>query len=226
MSKHDISIHPLIQQYLHDLSQELACIPNNDREQHVSEIEGHLQSLVEEKIVQGKNTEQAIDEALKEFLPAKKLAKQIINEAEINNINSSSCCPSNRTEKKWPLYLLILLLSVGFAHIAFPFNIFHITIPTGLIVGALIITSISLIRYAVLLNKQLKSLLFIVYGLPTTIWFCYYIYYYVTTFPGTPNFPQVSNFLLLAIMYGLIVSILISLPILLINHVKKTESFN
>ena len=75
MSKYDISIHPLIQQYLHDLSQELACIPNNDREQHVLEIEGHLQSLVEEKIVQGKNTEQAIDEALKEFLPAKKNGK-------------------------------------------------------------------------------------------------------------------------------------------------------
>ena len=106
MSKHDKSVHPLILQYLHDLSQELACIPDNDREQHISEIEGHLQSLVEEKIAKGKNTEQAAEEALKEFLPAQKLAKQIIDEAEINNINSSvSCSPSNRTEKKWLLYI-------------------------------------------------------------------------------------------------------------------------
>lgn len=217
MSKYNMN--PLIQHYLHDLSEELACIPHNEREQHVAEIEGHLHSLVEEKIAQGKNAEQAVEEALKEFLPAKKLAKQIIKETETNNLNN---CSSNMTKKKWFQNLLILLLSVGFAHIAFPFNVFHITIPIGLIVGALIIASISLIRYAVLLNKQLRSLFFLLYGVPAIIWFCYYIYYYVTNFPGTPNFTQSLNFLLLAIMGGLTVSILISLPILLINHIKKT----
>ena len=155
------------------------------------------------------------------------MAKQIIDEAGINNIKSSvSCCPSNRTEKKWPLFLLILLLSVGFAHVAFPFGVFYITIPLGLIIGALIITSISLIRCASLLNEKLKSLIVLVHGLPLTIWFCFYIYRYIGTFPGTPDFAQMLNYLLLAIMYGLIVSILISLPILVINHVKKTESFN
>ena len=40
MSKHDRS--PLIQQFLHDLLEELACIPHNEREQHVIEIEGSL----------------------------------------------------------------------------------------------------------------------------------------------------------------------------------------
>ena len=75
--------YPLIQQYVQDLSEELAYIPQVEREQHIIEIEGHLQSLAQEKIKQGYNKEKAVVEALNEFLPANKLAEQIINEVEM-----------------------------------------------------------------------------------------------------------------------------------------------
>ena len=83
--------YPLIQQYVQDLSEELAYIPHEEREQHIIEIEGHLQSLAQEKIKQGYNKEKAVVEALNEFLPANKLAEKIINEVEMmNTINGGT----------------------------------------------------------------------------------------------------------------------------------------
>ncbi|ADU30948.1 DUF4190 domain-containing protein [Evansella cellulosilytica] len=78
--------NPTIRQYLHDLSNELTYLSTEERRQQVLEIEGHLQSLVEEKKAQGKSDIDAAEEALEEFLPVDRLAEQIIDEVEISQV--------------------------------------------------------------------------------------------------------------------------------------------
>ncbi|WP_366923137.1 DUF4190 domain-containing protein [Metallumcola ferriviriculae] len=73
-------VHPLIQRFLQDLSGELVSIPEEEREQHVLEIEGHLLSMLQKKKEQGKDDDKAINETLVEFLPPKELAEKIISE--------------------------------------------------------------------------------------------------------------------------------------------------
>ena len=128
--------YPLIQQYVQDLSEELAYIPQVEREQHIIEIEGHLQSLAQEKIKQGYNKEKAVVEALNEFLPANKLAEQIINEVEmVSTINGGTgCYSSNRSKTNVKaitslvfgilsiVFMIISLLGITFAIIGLVFG--------------------------------------------------------------------------------------------------------
>ena len=107
--------YPLIQQYVQDLSEELAYIPQVEREQHIIEIEGHLQSLAQEKIKQGYNKEKAVVEALNEFLPANKLAEQIINEVEmVSTINGGTGSNRSKTNVKAFTSLVFGILSIVF----------------------------------------------------------------------------------------------------------------
>ena len=128
--------YPLIQQYVQDLSEELAYIPQVEREQHIIEIEGHLQSLAQEKIKQGYNKEKAVVEALNEFLPANKLAEKIINEVEMmSTINGGTGrYSSNRSKMNGKaitslvfgilsiIFMIISLLGITFAIIGLVFG--------------------------------------------------------------------------------------------------------
>ena len=126
--------YPLIQQYVQDLSEELAYIPQVEREQHIIEIEGHLQSLAQEKIKQGYNKEKAVVEALNEFLPANKLAEQIINEVEMVSTINGGTGFSNRSKTNVKaftslvfgilsiVFMIISLLGITFAIIGLVFG--------------------------------------------------------------------------------------------------------
>lgn len=73
-------VHPLIQRFLQDLSREFVSIPEDEGEQHILEIEGHLLSMVQKKKEQGKDDDKAVNETLVEFLTPKELAEKIISE--------------------------------------------------------------------------------------------------------------------------------------------------
>ncbi|MCD8509365.1 MAG: DUF4190 domain-containing protein [Bacillus sp. (in: Bacteria)] len=68
---------------MQDLGEELAYIPQKERDQHLLEIEGHLHAIIQEKQKQGHSRDQAVELALKEFLPTDKLAEQIISEVDV-----------------------------------------------------------------------------------------------------------------------------------------------
>lgn len=110
--------HPLIQQYLQDLSEELAYIPQSEREQHLIEIEGHLLSSIQDKLNQGHSREQAVDLALKEFLPTDKLAEQIINEvdvmATVNRGSNPNVADKSNVNTKAIVSLVLGILSIIF----------------------------------------------------------------------------------------------------------------
>ena len=50
------------------------------------------------------------------------------------------------TKKKCLSYLSIFLISVAYAHVAHPFDVLYITVPQGIIIGGLIISSTAIIK--------------------------------------------------------------------------------
>lgn len=110
-------IHPVILQYLHDLSDKLAYLPELEREQSISEVEVHLQDLYQEKIEQGVDIDLAAHEIVNNFLSVDKLAEQITNEVDVMQAVNSKLSGSKKKNNSKAFYSLIF----GIVSIFLPF---------------------------------------------------------------------------------------------------------
>lgn len=79
------TFHPSVDNYLKQLEQELNFMPRPEQEQHVAEISDHLVLLVQEKEAQGLSVNKAVDDTLREFLPAKVVAERLAEEYNQKN---------------------------------------------------------------------------------------------------------------------------------------------
>jgi hypothetical protein len=75
-------IHPLIEDYLDKLNKGLKNLPNSERRQYIFEVRDHIYNQLSEKINQGMNIDQAVQNTLCEFLPPNQLAKEILQESQ------------------------------------------------------------------------------------------------------------------------------------------------
>ncbi|MDX8047688.1 DUF4190 domain-containing protein [Gracilibacillus sp. S3-1-1] len=110
------NLHPRILRYLEQLKEELAYLPEEKRAQHLIEIEDHLHSLILQKIDRGMEQDQAVEQTLADFLPADRLAQQIIDEEDVMQaINGRKNERTAKTNSK-----AIMSLALGVAAIIIP----------------------------------------------------------------------------------------------------------
>lgn len=91
------NVHPVILQYLQDLSNKLEYLSESERVQSISEVEVHLQDLFQEKIERGIDTDLAAHETVNNFLSVDILAEQITNEVDVMQAVNSK---QNGSKKK------------------------------------------------------------------------------------------------------------------------------
>lgn len=153
----------LVNDFLNGLKKELSSLPNNEKNNYITEIEDHLFSLIEEKKAMGVTEQLAIESSLSEFPNPKVLAHDYIK----NNKEKLMHDPTDNMDFNFRYKSALIVM--GLAELALLLTDQTLNLYLGIIgLAMLLIGNILVIRHKNWNKDNIKQLLWVTIG----IWVC------------------------------------------------------